>query len=278
MEVQWILLVHGAITLLVVVSFLCGNWPIFENTFVGKIHRFIVFGAYDYFLRSVACICGSKARDGVLAVEYYCCDRPNPILQIFYVSVVGMMYYLIVTSSFRYIPSYYVGEYHRTASMFGVGIGLVLFLLTSFSDPGTVKAENVWQYVSAYPYDNIIYSEKVCSTCKIPKPARSKHCSICNRCVARFDHHCGWMNKCIGEKNTRYFMAFLFWHFFLCVYGVVILGLILAGQLKERRIIYVLTGCLFLLTILIPTLIIITFDFIQFSFDFSYLWNQRFFF
>ncbi|TXG65702.1 hypothetical protein EZV62_006977 [Acer yangbiense] len=129
----------------------------------------------------------------------------------------------------------------RYLSLLGIAIGVVLFLLTSYTDPGTVNAENVSQYIAAYPYDNMIYTERECSTCKILKPARSKHCSICDRCVARFDHHCGWMNNCIGEKNTRYFMAFLLWHFFLCLYGTVALGLILAGRLKELKVVYILT-------------------------------------
>lgn len=241
MDVQWLLIIHGLLTLLVVVSFLCGQWPIFEGTPIQRIHYFLTFGAYDYFLRFVGFVFGEKAINAILSVEYFCCDRPNPVLQIIYLAIIGITYYFIAKSSFSYIPGYYLSGFHRYTSLLGVGIGVFFFLLTSFADPGTVKAENVSQYQSAYPYDNIIYTEKECSTCKIPKPARSKHCSICNCCVARFDHHCGWMNNCIGERNTRYFMAFLLWHLFLCLYGIVALGFVLAGRLKELRVVYILT-------------------------------------
>ncbi|KAK4282840.1 hypothetical protein QN277_014168 [Acacia crassicarpa] len=241
MAVQWVLVCHGLVTLLVVVSFLCGQWPIFQGTFIERIHFFLTSGAYDYFLRFVGAVFGSKCSNAVLSVEYYCCDRPNPILQIFYLGILSMTYYFIVKSSFAYIPGYYLSGIHRYTSLLAVAVGILLFLLTSFSDPGTINSANVSQYLSAYPYDNIIYAEKECSTCKIQKPARSKHCSICDRCVARFDHHCGWMNNCIGERNTRYFMAFLLWHFLLCLYGTVAIGLVLAGRLKELRVVYILT-------------------------------------
>ncbi|XP_028780831.1 probable protein S-acyltransferase 17 [Neltuma alba] len=241
MAVQWLLICYVLVTLLVVVSFLCGQWPIFQGTFIERMHFFLTFGAYDYFLRFVGAVFGSKCSNAVLSVEYYCCDRPNPILQILYFGIIGITYYFIVKSSFAYIPGYYLSEIHRYTSLLAVAVGILLFLLTSFSDPGTINSDNVSQYLFAYPYDNIIYAEKECSTCKIQKPARSKHCSICDRCVARFDHHCGWMNNCIGERNTRYFMAFLLWHFLLCLYGTVAIGLVLVGRIKELRVLYILT-------------------------------------
>ncbi|VAH91635.1 unnamed protein product [Triticum turgidum subsp. durum] len=242
MDVPWVLVAHGSVTALVVVSFLCGQWPIFEGTFVQSINHFLTSGAYRHFLRLVQAACGTGARDLVLGVEQYCCDRPNPILQVFYVAIIGGTYFIIVQSSFKYIPGYYVSVLHRYLSIVVVSIGAILFVLTSFSDPGTITSENVSQYVSAYPFDNIIYVEKECSTCKITRPARAKHCRICDRCVARFDHHCGWMNNCIGEKNTRYFVAFLVWHFLLCLYGAIILGFIVAGELKDKKVVYILTG------------------------------------
>ncbi|KAI0530797.1 hypothetical protein KFK09_000345 [Dendrobium nobile] len=225
MGLQWALAVHGVITLLVVVSFLCGHWPIFQGTFVERIHYFITSGAYDYFLRFVAIVFGSKVRNSFLRIEYYCCDRPNPVLQV-------LVYFYQPVESMPFC---------RYTSVLAVGVGVLLFLLTSFSDPGTVNAKNVSQYVSAYPYDNMLYVEKECPTCKIPKPARSKHCGICDRCVARFDHHCGWMKCSLFVFFFLNIIFFSFRHALISLYGAIVLCLILAGQLKERKIILILT-------------------------------------
>lgn len=74
-----------------------------------------------------------------------------------------------------------------------------------------------------YDYDEIMFTSKSwCDTCEAPKPARSKHCALCNVCCERFDHHCVWINNCVGLHNYKYFVIFLVMHVGICVYGVFI--------------------------------------------------------
>ncbi|XP_054443592.1 palmitoyltransferase ZDHHC4 isoform X2 [Pteronotus mesoamericanus] len=89
-------------------------------------------------------------------------------------------------------------------------VNLVFFTLSCVTDPGTITKANELVLLQVYEFDEVMFPKNVrCSTCDLRKPARSKHCSVCNRCVHRFDHHCVWVNNCIGAWNTRYFLVYL---------------------------------------------------------------------
>ena len=80
------------------------------------------------------------------------------------------------------------------------------------SDPGVAIIDRTHQLdtvIKMSEVDGYFDAKSFCSTCLIRKPLRSKHCSHCNKCVARFDHHCPWVGNCIGSKNHRHFVWFL---------------------------------------------------------------------
>ena len=129
---------------------------------------------------------------------------------------------LFMYAGFPLIPGPHVGIHHlyvppritkadtyRFTFTLSFWICLGSFFWASRSDPGLVTAKNHAKLMRAFPYDNILFSASKCTTCEFDRPARSKHCRICRRCVARYDHHCAWVNNDIGFYNLRWFLLFV---------------------------------------------------------------------
>ncbi|GAB5588816.1 palmitoyltransferase akr1 [Umbelopsis nana] len=92
-------------------------------------------------------------------------------------------------------------------------VAMTSFYKAVLADPGFISKNLSREEQRAAVFD-LAEEEKLdirhfCFTCLIKKPLRSKHCKMCNRCVARFDHHCPWIFNCIGVRNHRPFMLFL---------------------------------------------------------------------
>ncbi len=108
----------------------------------------------------------------------------------------------------RVLPS--LGAEIQLCSAIIVLLPYVFLFLASFVDPGYVLKTTLNFHGSLYPYDHALYLPgQICKTCNVPKPARSKHCSICGFCVAKADHHCIFINGCVGYGNQHWFLLLL---------------------------------------------------------------------
>ncbi|XP_072044554.1 palmitoyltransferase ZDHHC4-like [Amphiura filiformis] len=128
-------------------------------------------------------------------------------------------------------PAYSIGVYATLT------INWILFLATSFSDPGEITEDNQQAYNEVYAFDGLMYVDgNLCRTCGFVKPARSKHCAFCDRCVHRFDHHCSWVNNCIGGSNVHLFLMLLITIALGSVYGTFVTAMVFVTMVRSRGI------------------------------------------
>lgn len=78
-----------------------------------------------------------------------------------------------------YMPQHIA--YRRWTGAGVLGICLIFFARTSLSDPGVITKDNEAFHRALYQYDEVTSTQKDCRTCALSRPARSKHCPICNR-------------------------------------------------------------------------------------------------
>ena len=216
---------------------------------------------------------------GALSCVERALNTPNPVVQIGYIVIVCGAFEVFRRHGFPLITSsphtpgaenpYFTSA--RIAEAYGVlAAALLSFALASFVDPGVITPANVAGYAALYPFDDVLFpaGTDACGTCKTQKPARSKHCKVCNRCVAKFDHHwcvgahlwglqrlrllcpshthptlfsshprCSiWLNNCVGERNYRWFLAFLYLNSLLMSYGVWAAGAILRHDIEALKL------------------------------------------
>ncbi|XP_006859829.1 PREDICTED: probable palmitoyltransferase ZDHHC4 [Chrysochloris asiatica] len=158
----------------------------------------------------ISCLIPECLQRPVQRLLHYLFHSRNPTFIVLHLVLQGLVYTEFTWEIFGYCRELDFSVSYLLLPYLLLFVNLLFFALSCGSNPGTITKANELLLLQVYKFDEVMFPKNVrCPTCDLRKPARSKHCRVCNRCVHRFDHHCVWVNNCIGAWNTRYFLIYL---------------------------------------------------------------------
>jgi DHHC palmitoyltransferase len=168
-------------------------------------------------------------------VNYWCCKKNYVVMLMYLVLVLGG-FVVVLALAYPRLPNRFMSDMpHKPLGIVVMVACIVTFYLAAFTDPGVVTKANLDRHLN-FSFDGPLYRPKVCRTCGILRPARSKHCAVLDRCVAKADHYCIWLVNHVGERSYRWFVLFLVVHTVMLLYGAVAMASILADVVVAHRL------------------------------------------
>ncbi|CAH1969967.1 unnamed protein product [Acanthoscelides obtectus] len=170
----------------------------FVKTFFRKCHITFRSLTYNYFLDQ------SYAADVCMEPMFWFVDNfTYAIGPLFVVAVVALTASVVSIAYWIGIPYWWNRNSYLCIILVIMGHWLLLnivfhYYMAVVTHPG-------------FPPEGELITEAVsiCKKCIAPKPPRTHHCSVCNRCILKMDHHCPWLNNCVGFRNHRYFFLYM---------------------------------------------------------------------
>lgn len=200
--------------------------PSKRDSFLANLNRYVsralLTSLPHAFRRGLKRVVGERVFGMMAGALDYAINQRNPLLQLMYLGLINGAYVAWLTLGQPQLPVLLVPAYHKGVIFAGIVACQGAFYLACTTSPGVITNASQHVYDQRHPYDGTVYADGLqCGTCETKKIARSKHCRLCNTCVARFDHHCIWLNQCVGADNYRHFLGFLALHavfLFYCTY------------------------------------------------------------